>query len=100
MTISMKKLTTALGERDFAMRASSYGAQGEHSVVARAVENLPPKELDELRPHIAAALKNAVERTTKQLIDLGLVLDDPHPARVRAAHDTAGSQFHRFNRGD
>ncbi len=98
MTISMKQLSQQLGEYDYAIRAASYGSSGNRSVISHAIANLPTPELDKLRPLIADAIKDAVARTQKALTDSGIVLDEPHPLRVKAAIDDAGSYFYKADR--
>lgn len=97
-TLSLKRLSQALGEWDFAMRASSYGANGSREAIANAIKNLPTPELEIIRPFIAKNIKDAVARTSAVLLDLGVILDEPHPARIRAAIDDPGSFFFHADR--
>lgn len=98
MTISHKQLSQAIGELDFAMTANSYGASGGREVLANAVRNLPTAELEWLRQHIAEALKAAVSRTQKNMQDMGIVLDEPHPFKARASIQEPGSYFYKKDR--
>jgi hypothetical protein len=94
----MKLLSQQLGEYDYAMRAASYGSSGNRETVAHAIKNLPTPELDKLRPFIAEAIKNSVARTQKSLTDSGIVLDEPHPLKVKASIEDAGSYFYKLDR--
>lgn len=98
MTISLKQLSKALGEYDYSMRAASYGAQGNRSVIVNAIMNLPTPELEKLRVAIDAAIKDAVARTQAELTKLGIAFDEPHPLRVKASIDDPGSYFYKADR--
>lgn len=98
MTISLKEFSQAFGEWDYAMRAASYGANGGRDILADAIRNLPTEELEKLRPAIAEAIKNAVKRTQEKVESFGFVFDEPHPTKLRASINDAGSYFYKADR--
>lgn len=98
MTTSLKKISQAIGEWDYAMRSSSHGAQGNRDVLLHAIRNLPSPELDKLRPLVETVIKEAVARTQTALLELGITLDEPHPLRVKASIDDPGSYFYKADR--
>lgn len=85
---SLRDLTFALHEYDFAQRAQSHGARSSIEVLLHAIRNLPAAEMEELRGNVERLIEKSVTRTEVALQNLGIDLDMKFPPNARSAYQT------------
>lgn len=91
--IKLDELADAIAEFDVAKVAASYGASGSKHVLISAIRHLPEPELNLLRQHVHELIRDAVTRTTHQLVSLGVEPGSTHPVSVRATQLYRGNDF-------
>lgn len=83
--LSIEKLTIAIAEHDFAMRAASHGARGSRAVLLDAIRNMPERCLASVRVAVEEAISTEVARTEAALAALGVQIDMRFPFHARAS---------------